>query len=309
MKKISQREKIMLAIFVYILIIFGFYKYFYLPLNDKLLVCRGEYETLSKQIQEIKYAQQDKSKVILEWQDVSREYQDLEKKVPGDINFVALVSLLENAADNAAVDFISFSYTDKEIANNEETSLENLFTAMAEQEKKAEKQAKKAAELAKNKISGVQNKKVKAVSKKVKPTVYANSISFNITVAGEYYQLLEFLGELENSERVVAVDSCSLALEGKKNNSYKPVHSGVNNMDMERYQSEYYSYNVPPSRPVSKGEQREMDSYSYGEPVKEYKSTTQVQRAVDKYNTNRVKMNLVIHSYYDNFSIEGLGKI
>ncbi len=179
--KISRREKTLLLIVVYLLIIFGGYKFIIAPTKAKL----AEVELANSQIDQLvqQSVQSGKQKGDSEAV-ISKElasYIKLEEQLPQDKKLVELVDQIGNMASKNKVTLLSVAYTD----SKEKTAAEKV----AEQADGSKNQAS---------VAG------------------ASKMNLNLSASGSYYHLLGFLQDLEKSPRIIVVNSASMSVGQKE---------------------------------------------------------------------------------------------
>ena len=179
--KISRREKTLLLIAVYLLIIFGGYKLIISPTRAKL----AEVKTTNSQIdQAVQNAvqggkQKDESESVISKELAS--YMKLEEQLPQDKQLVELVDQIGTMADENKVTLSSVNYTDSKAKTAEQK--------VADQTKSNENQAT---------VTG------------------ASKMELTLSITGSYYHLLGFLQDLGKSPRIIVVNSATMSVGQKK---------------------------------------------------------------------------------------------
>jgi Tfp pilus assembly protein PilO len=171
--KISRREKILLVIAVYALMIFFGLKYIISPTQAELSKVKSAKVSIDQQVQK---AVQDGKQNSNYQSAISRElgsYLQLEKQLPRDRQLVELVDQIGTMAVNSNVTLLSVTYTDAK-------------------QPAADPNAKQQA------ASGTSN------------------MELTLSTSGTYYNLLSYLQDLEQSPRIIVVQSAMLSVGQKK---------------------------------------------------------------------------------------------
>lgn len=179
--KISRREKILLLIAVYLLIIFGGYKLIIAPTRAKL----AEVKTTNSQIdQAVQNAVQGGKQKDESESTIGKElanYMKLEEKLPRDKQLVELVDQIGTMAGENKVTLLSVNYTDSKAKTAEQK--------VADQTKSNQNQST---------VTG------------------ASKMDLTLSITGSYYHLLSFLQDLQKSPRIIVVNSASMSVGQKK---------------------------------------------------------------------------------------------
>ncbi len=179
--KISRREKIMLLVAIYLLIIFGGYKLIIAPTRAELAAIKATNSQIDQSAQTAVQGgkQKDESESV-----ISKElanYMKLEEQLPRDEQLVELVDQIGNMASENKVTLLSVNYTD----SKEKTTTEKV----ADQADGKEGQAA---------VAG------------------ASKMNLTLSTTGSYYHLLGFLQDLEKSPRIIVVSSAGMSVGQKK---------------------------------------------------------------------------------------------
>lgn len=120
----------------------------------------------------------------------------------------------------------------------------------------------------------------------------ATGIRFHLSMTGPYYKLLAYLDELESLPRVFTIDSISLNMVSKEDNSQAQEIGG----------EYYYNSNPPPSAPEPKGSRISQPYTADSSPYQAVQAPK--QPASSKYDINNWQMTLQITTYYAPLSSE-----
>ena len=179
--KISRREKILLLLAIYLLIIFGGYKLIIAPTRAKL----AEVKTTNSQIdQAVQSAVQGGKQKDESESAISKElarYMKLEEQLPQDKQLVELVDQIGTMANENKVTLLSVNYTDSK--------------------------GKTATEKVADQANGKDNQST---------VTGASKMNLTLSITGSYYHLLGFLQDLEKSPRIIVVNSASMLVGQKK---------------------------------------------------------------------------------------------
>ncbi|HPF21608.1 MAG TPA: hypothetical protein PLC88_09745 [Syntrophomonas sp.] len=175
--KISRREKNLLLVAVYLLIIFGGYKLMIAPNQPKLAEVQAVNQQLNQQIEQ---AVESGKKPDDSQSAISKElaaYMKLEEQLPRDKQLVELVDQIGTIASDNKVILLGVNYT---------------------QAKEAPKTAEEAAQQDQDNVKAA----LAGVSK----------MDLTLNVNGSYYNLLGFLQDLERSSRIIIVNSAGMSV-------------------------------------------------------------------------------------------------
>jgi Tfp pilus assembly protein PilO len=179
--KISRREKILIVLAVYALMMFGGYKYIISPTQAELSKVKAANASIDQQLQK---AVSD-GKLNNSYQSAISKglanYLELEEQLPRDKQLVELVDQLGTLADENKVTLLSVGYTD----TNQQTATEKL-AAQANQKPATQT------------VAGTSN------------------MNLSLSTSGTYYHLLSYLQALEKAPRIIVVQSATISVGQKK---------------------------------------------------------------------------------------------
>lgn len=180
---ISKRERTLLLVLLYIFVTYGGYKYVYEPINVKTAAAQSENVSLNAQLIDARRSNLQKVKSVHNVDKSMDEYQKLLTKVPEDRNFYEMIALLTSAADSSGTKLAGISYKNETVA----------------------------------KTAGDKPGDNEKTGQNAKGTTGpAETLTYTLKVTGRYFQLLEFLAELDTSPRIITVESSDISLDQKK---------------------------------------------------------------------------------------------
>lgn len=180
--KISRREKILLLVVVYLLVVFGGYKFIVAPTQAKLAEAQEVNRQLDQLIQQSVQGGKPKGDSDIS---VSKEllaYQKLAQQLPQDKQLVELIDQIGKTANKNKVTLLTVAYVD----SKQKTTAEKFV------EQNSGSQDNQAA--------------VMGVSK----------MDLDLSISGSYYHLLGFLQDLQKSARIIVVNSSNMAVGHKE---------------------------------------------------------------------------------------------
>jgi Tfp pilus assembly protein PilO len=179
--KISRREKILLLVAVYLLIIFGGYKLMVAPTCAKLAEVKATNSQIDQAVQSAVQGgkQKDESESVISKELAS--YMKLEEQLPRDRQLVELVDRIGTIASDNQVTLLSVNYTDSKARTVEQK--------VADQANGKEGQAS---------VTG------------------ASKMDLTLSITGSYYHLLGFLQDLGRSPRIIVVNTVAMSVGQKE---------------------------------------------------------------------------------------------
>ncbi len=173
---LSERDQVLLVLFIVILMGFGFYRGLYLPIHKEIQA----FTASNRQLQMEKESLQAKVKKLpAKPQQTEDQYANLNKRLPTDDEMICLLTMLNETAGKHNLPFASLDYKGAEKPSN--LIEQALAGIIPPKESKNEKEYE----------SGVQ------------------TLVFNIGTKGQITQLLNFLDDLEKAERLISVEEVS----------------------------------------------------------------------------------------------------
>lgn len=273
---ISRREKILLAATLYFIFIFAFYKLWYSPLNQQLAALNQENHKLINEKSSLQQLSQGKKQRQAEIKILRAENKRMEQKVPKDKEIVILLEELKIAADQSGVKLLSIEYK-KGVTKQEQAAVGN------------NPDLQKAVSQTRTNLPASSDRKplVQVPSSK---TSEIQTIALNINIAGRYYQLRNFLLQVEKARRIISVQSCGLAAETKQTATDSPSASEVAIASQN-------SKDPPPPPPIAKGERNSAkDKDNTATNVSP--PSNPAEKAIDRYDMNKMQMQLQINTFY-----------
>lgn len=220
---ISPREKALLLIFFYILLIGGLLHFVYFPVSYELAEAKQENHRLEKEVERFKQAEENQGEDSVNWQLARTEYKDLESRIPQEPGLVDLIALLEKIAIESNLSLRVFSFdsgeTDKDFTPGVYAGL-----SQALQQK-----------------SSSNNSEQDKVGEK---STGLSQLTLTIEAKGSYYSLLDFLDRIRQTPRLITIEYCSLKAANSSTQEKVRHKSDVN--DFQIYLKIQSYYNVKP---------------------------------------------------------------
>jgi Tfp pilus assembly protein PilO len=253
--KISRREKILIAVVVYVLLIFGGYKYIISPTQAELSKAKAANSQLDQQVQKAVLDGKLNSSYQSAISKDLANYLKLEEQLPREQQLVELVDQLGNMASENDVKLLSVGYTE---------TTQQPAAAQADQ-------------------------------KNAKPTVTGTlNMNLSLSTSGTYYHLLSYLQALEQSPRIIIVQSATVSVGQKEETATAAAANSTGT-----YTSSSDS-NPPPTAPIAKGSRLQTAAVTgtVAAPVQNAPTAPAVPE-MTKFDLGNVQMSLQITSYYD----------
>ncbi len=247
---ISKREKILVAVILVLGMVFMFNKYFYAPVNNQIDRLESENAQLNEEMSEFNREKKQQLSQAEQKQKAMDELQNLKIMIPKDKQLEQLVRFLQSAAEVSAIQLISIDFKENVQPTGQPAGQ-----------------------------PPGQPGQVPAVK----------VLNLGISTYGNYFQLRNFLLQLESCPRIITVQSCILAAQTKGGTT------GVTTSSGQRSSS---SSEPPPSAPLPKGVRISDKDKTQPNDVAAIAAKASGQKASDRYDANKMQMDLQISTYY-----------
>lgn len=277
-------------------LLFTYNKLFFTPLHNKIKSLQEQNADLELKNRSLETINKNAGQRLGKRQKNLIEYQQLDKRLPQEPQFVEMIRLLNEAAAKARVTMGSVVYQQGEgFAAPKKSSAEEAADQSVQvstgNNLTAQKPAGQTAD-----TSGTAGKSTSAAKSSAPSYSGVSRLNFTVTVSGDYYQLLGFMLELEKASRLISVAACSLTAQPVK--AAAVATPPPSSQTVAGSSSGEAAANLPPA-PAAKGS-RTADQKDSGPAVNAPAGEApHIERAMDKYDMNHFQMTLQLSAFYE----------
>jgi len=200
--RINKREKILLGVLLLALFIYLFYNYIYLSNEEKIADLEAELEVKNNQVEELMTAINNEKELNAQFKELNFEIADMSKKYLPDLEQEKLIVFMDNKLAEFEIDTPNISFNNDSIVS---------FSSQ-----QAEKNAgyRYRLEELKDIYLGTQqvDEAAEEGSEEGLANANAENYRFNINFSADYYNLLDFIDDLQNNQFEVTLSNLSLSL-------------------------------------------------------------------------------------------------
>ncbi len=179
---ISPREKVLLLILFYILLIGGLMNFVYLPVSDELAEVKQENLRLTRKMESFKQSEEKSAKAVAD-----KHFADIwESRIPQEPEIADFIAFLGETASKSKLSLKRFAYDSKETKND---FVPSVYTGLAEQRKSSN---------------------IMEQDDMEQHPAGLSLLSFDVETEGSYYALLDFLNKIQQSPRLLTINYCRL---------------------------------------------------------------------------------------------------
>lgn len=270
---ISRREKILLLAALYLGLVFIFYRLWYVPLNQRLDDLKQQNLSLNHEKSELMRISREKKQHSVEIQNLLIDKQSIEQKIPRDKEIDSLLEELQLAAHESGVRLVEVEYNS---ANDRYEKISPTGKSNCPDTVPTEK-------------TNLPDFSQSAISAQTtsKPNIgQVGILSMRLSVAGGYYQLVDFLIQLEKAQRIICIQSLGLIAETRPTSTADSIKEKSANLND--------SEPLPPaSAQDAKG--TDQDNEKTDNPA--YLNIRE-EKAVARYGMGNMQLKLHINTFY-----------
>ena len=211
--KINKREKFLLGILLLAALGYLFYNFVYTSNEEKIADLEAELEVKNQQVEELMATVDGEKNLNIEFKELNFEISDMSKTYLPDLDQEKLIVFIDEKLEEFNVNTLNIGFNDDSIIN---------FNS--KQESETQDYRYRLEEL-RDVYYNVEKETSPEVEGKVQ-TASLENYKFNINFNADYYDLLDFINEMQNNQFEVTISNLNLAL-GEEN-----VMNGAMTMDI-----------------------------------------------------------------------------
>lgn len=190
MKNLSNKEKILLIILIVLATVFLYYKFLILPIRDEYVSTATNVKNLQKQLSGLKQTEASNAKLAKDLAEMKGKYDEAAKSLPKYERVPDIARSLKPIFDNNKVNFTNITFGQ---AANYDASKNGTANAAAN-----------------SNASGSSSAPAQAGSAN-KNDLTLMSVPVNISISGDYDNIMACINAIENYERITEIDTIGLS--------------------------------------------------------------------------------------------------
>lgn len=200
--QISNREKILLGVLLLALLIYLFFNFVYLSNEEKIAELEAELEVKNTQVDELMTAIDEEKDLNSKFKELNYEISDMSKLYLPDLDQEKLIVFLNKKLTEHEIETPIISFNNSSIIN---------YTSDVNQQ---DERYRYRLEELKDMYLGIEQLEEEQSSEdqEVINEASAESYQFSINFSADYYNLLDFIDDLQNNQFEITISNMSLSL-------------------------------------------------------------------------------------------------
>lgn len=218
--KLSKREKILLSVLTILILLLGYYKLLYVPQRAKIDNLKAEKATYEDKVDKLKVLVAAMPQKESDIKVISTKIKDRTSKLYPDIVQEYIIRELDKLMNDSAIyGSIVFSEISLEpvqtLEKTSEKTEENRLHDLKNQYDNIGKESSKSEELLENKDKNTRSDSSKSSSKSEKNSLSVKQLKVSLNFKGSYNNVVDFVKNLENYSKDIAIISINLSQSGE----------------------------------------------------------------------------------------------
>jgi len=200
--RINKREKILLGVLLIVLFAYLFYNFVYVSNEEKIAGLEAELEVKNTQVEELMKAIEDNKVLNTRFKELNFEISDMSKVYLPNLDQEKLIVFIDKKINEYSIETSNISFTDDSVItiNKEQPSNEAGYRYRLEELK----------DIYFNNI--VDNQSVEENQEGQLSQTNADNLQINLNFSADYYDLLDFINDLQNNKFEITITNMALTL-------------------------------------------------------------------------------------------------
>ncbi|MDW7667532.1 MAG: hypothetical protein SCJ93_01800 [Bacillota bacterium] len=220
--RINRREKILLGILLLALFAYLFYNFVFIRNEEKIADLEAELEVKNTQVEELMTAINNEEALNTQFKELNFEISDMSKIYLPDLEQEKLIVFIDNKLAEYEIDTPNINFNDDSIVN---------FTSQTEAQNAGYRyRLEELRDIYLGTVPETEEEQA-AEGEEGLTNASAENYKFNINFSADYYNLLDFINDLQNNQFEVTLSNMTLSL-GENTETAENLMSGTMMMDI-----------------------------------------------------------------------------